>query len=201
MDKTRESTDADIEALIDVKAAEVEAHVRAVQGNDVTSDQFALGILFEAAWARIQLELCLRAAQNSMQLNRDLLTLADKMKIQLETERGKPTKAVRAMTKELDALRDSIETAESVLLPIARRGARFVDSKRGVNRLSLKALDVLKNKGWDYPAKLVLRELERAGVICENATGLHWEDDKGNQKTTTTKQFENNISRLRKRLK
>ena len=121
MDKTRESTNADIEALIDVKAAEVEAHVRAVQGDDVTPDQFALGILFEAAWARIHLELCLRAAQDSMQLNRDLLTLTDKMKIQLETERGKTTEVVRAMTKELDVLRDSVEMAESVLLPIARR--------------------------------------------------------------------------------
>lgn len=86
------------------------------------------------------------------------------------------------------------------MLPLARRGAHFAGNKRGLNRLSREAVAVLEREGADYPAKRVRRDLERSGVIHENASGLHWDDDKGSQKTTTAKQFENNISRLRKQL-
>jgi hypothetical protein len=201
MDETRESAETDIDALIEATAAELAAAVRARLGDGITADSFAGELLFEAARARVHAEACLRAAQEAQRLNGDLLISARNLKTQLEAARGKITKEVRALAEDLRVYKDSVETAESVLLPLARRGARFAGNKRGLNRLSREAIAVLEREGSDYPAKRVRRDLERAGVIREKATGLHWEDDKGNQKTTTVKQFENNISRLRKKFR
>ena len=80
----------------------------------------------------------------------------------------------------------------------AQRGAKFSSPKRGRNRLSREAMAVLERKGSDYPAKRVRSDLEDAGVLQKKTTDLRWQDDKGRQKKTTVKQFENNISRLRK---
>ena len=200
MDKSRAAANAEIDALIEAKAVELAAAVHARLGDDITADSFADEMLFEAARARVQAEGCLRAARETHRLNDDLLTLARNLKMQLEAARGKITDEVCALVEDLRVYKDSVETAESVLLPLARRGAHFAGNKRGLNRLSREAIAVLEREGSDYPAKRVRRDLERAGVICEKATGLHWKDDKGGQKTTTVKQFENNISRLRKQL-
>lgn len=200
MGKARESTDTEIDAHVEAKAVELAAAVRARLGDDITADSLAGEMLFEAARARVNADACLRAAQETHRLNGDLLATAINLKAQLEAARGRITDDVRTLAEDLSAYKESVETAESVLLPLARRGAHFAGNKRGLNRLSREAIAVLEREGADYPAKRVRRDLERAGVIRENPAGLHWEDDKGSQKMTTVKQFENNISRLRKQL-
>lgn len=163
-------------------AKAITAKVRARLDDRITPESLARGILFEAAWASVECETRLRA------LNYAATALEDQHRDFLH--------AVELW----EASKKATEELNSWAMPLAERGAKFIASKRGLNRLSNEVLKVLQSNGADLPAKDVLKELQRKSAIDEKDGVFSWRKRSGASKTVTMKQFEKNISRLRKRV-
>lgn len=80
------------------------------------------------------------------------------------------------------------------------RGMKFGTNKlpRGRSRLYREAEAVLERDGRDTPAKAVLTDLERRGVVAvTKKMMMRWRDDADRPKRTTFAQFEKQISKIR----
>ncbi|MGE5525216.1 MAG: hypothetical protein ACM3SS_15995 [Rhodospirillaceae bacterium] len=91
----------------------------------------------------------------------------------------------------------------------ALRGQKFAGNKRGLSRLYSEALKVLEEHGKNHAAKKVAEELEKRGVLHaakpnrnprETAPRWTWMNNHGCERTVTLKQFQNELTRVRRRV-